>query len=90
MTSEHVWRRRPPVVGAVRLGWAALPLATPQRVLAILGGPQTGAAVTVARILGVRHAVQSLVEITTWPRWRRHGRHGGRSPQSQRRWPRCD
>jgi hypothetical protein len=65
--------RRPPLLGVVRLTWAGLLLAVPGKVLRALGGPGTGSPVTIARILGVRHAAQGLVEMTAWPRWRRTG-----------------
>lgn len=62
-----------PTLGVIRLGWAALLLAAPARVIATFGGPVDPTSVTVARILGARHAAQGLVEVATWPKWRRAG-----------------
>ena len=41
--------------------------------LDVFGGPGDPTSVTVARILGARHAIQGTVEVATWPRWRRSG-----------------
>ncbi|MGI8492272.1 MAG: hypothetical protein ACR2NJ_05880 [Acidimicrobiales bacterium] len=57
----------------VRLAWAALLLAAPARILDAIGGPVDPTSVTVARILGARHAIQGMVEVATWPQWRRPG-----------------
>ena len=62
-----------PTVAVIRLAWAAALLAAPAAVVDALGGPVDSTAVTVARILGARHAAQGLVEVATWPRWRRVG-----------------
>jgi hypothetical protein len=60
-----------PTIGVIRLGWAALLLAAPSKVLAAFGGPADSTSVTVARVLGARHAIQGAVEVAAWPRWRR-------------------
>ncbi len=62
-----------PTLGVIRLAWAALLLAAPERVIAAFDGPVDTTSVTVARILGARHAAQGLVEVATWPRCRRAG-----------------
>ncbi len=62
-----------PTVGAIRLAWAAMLLAAPATVLDAVGGPVDSTSVTVARILGARHAAQALFEVATWPKWRRAG-----------------
>ena len=62
-----------PTVAVIRLAWAVALLAAPAAVVDALGGPVDSTAVTVARILGARHAAQGLVEVPTWPRWRRAG-----------------
>ncbi len=62
-----------PTLGVIRLAWAIILLASPTSVLDALGGPVDSTSVIVARILGARHAAQGLVEVTTWPKWRRAG-----------------
>ena len=62
-----------PTLGVIRLFWAATLLAAPAAVLDSVGGQVDSTSVTVARILGVRHALQGLVEVATWPKWRRAG-----------------
>jgi hypothetical protein len=62
-----------PAIGLIRLGWAAVLFAAPAKLLDVLGCPTDHISVTVARVLGVRHALQGGVEVTTWPRWRRTG-----------------
>jgi hypothetical protein len=62
-----------PAIGFVRLGWAALVLAAPSQILRVLGEPADSTSVAVARVLGGRHAVQGIVEVAAWPRWRRTG-----------------
>jgi hypothetical protein len=62
-----------PAIGVIRLGWAALLLAAPSTVLGVFGGPADSTSVTVARVLGARHAIQGAVEVAAWPRWRRSG-----------------
>ena len=62
-----------PTLSLIRLAWAALLLADPTTVLEAVGGPTDSTSVTVARILGVRHATQGLFEFATWPKWRRAG-----------------
>jgi hypothetical protein len=57
----------------IRLAWAATLLAAPAAVVDALGGPVDSTSVRVARILGARHAAQGLVEVATWPKWRRAG-----------------
>lgn len=60
-------------IGVVRLGWAALLIAAPSKVLRVFGGPADSTSVTVARVLGARHAIQGAIEVAAWPRWRRSG-----------------
>ncbi len=62
-----------PTLGVLRLAWAAILLAAPAAVLNALGAPVDSTSVSVARILGARHAAQGLVEVVTWPKWRRAG-----------------
>ena len=62
-----------PTLGVIRLVWAAILLAAPAAVIDALGGPVDSTSMTVARILGARHATQGLVEVATWPKWRRAG-----------------
>ena len=62
-----------PTLGVIRLAWAIILLAAPAAVLDALGGPVDSTAVTVARILGARHATQGLFELAAWPKWRRAG-----------------
>ena len=62
-----------PTLGVIRLVWAATLLAAPATILDALGAPVDSTSVSVARILGARHAAQGLVEIATWPKWRRDG-----------------
>ena len=62
-----------PTLGVIRLAWAVLLLAAPAAVVDALGGPVDSTSVTVARILGVRHVAQGLVEVAVWPKWRRTG-----------------
>lgn len=69
MTSSSCY----PTLGLIRLAWAALLLASPTTVLAAVGGPTDSTSVTVARVLGARHALQGLFECSTWPKWRRAG-----------------
>ncbi len=64
---------RLPALGVIRLVWATVLLAAPAAVLDAVGGPVDSNSVTVARILGARHAAQGLLEVTTWPKWRRAG-----------------
>lgn len=71
-SSSHLTPPRP-TLGVIRLAWAAILLATPTAVLGALGGPVDSTSVTIARILGARHAAQGLVEVATWPKWRRAG-----------------
>lgn len=59
-------RRSPPVLGIVRVAWGGILLAGPAAVIAALRGPVVSTSVTIARILGARHAVQGLIEIA-WP-----------------------
>ena len=61
------------IVGMVRLAWAATLLVAPSRVIVAVGGSSDSKATTVARVLGIRHAIQGLVEVAAWPRWRRTG-----------------
>ena len=62
-----------PTLGVIRLVWATTLLAAPAAILDALGGPVDSTSVSVARILGARHAAQGLVEVATWPKWRRAG-----------------
>jgi hypothetical protein len=55
------------------LGWAAFLLVTPSSALSLLGGQPDATSRSVARILGARHVLQAMVELTSWPRWRRIG-----------------
>lgn len=71
-SAPHLVPRRP-TLGVMRLAWAATLLAAPAAVLDVLGGQVDSTSMTVARCLGARHAVQGLVEIVTWPKWRRAG-----------------
>ena len=74
MSSSHPHLNHPrPMVAVIRLAWAIALLAAPAAVVDALGGPVDSTGLTVARILGVRHAVQGLFEVATWPRWRRAG-----------------
>ena len=57
----------------IRLAWATILLAVPAAVLDALGGQVDSTSMTVARILGARHTAQGLVEVATWPKWRRAG-----------------
>jgi hypothetical protein len=68
LAMPHLTRPRP-TFGVIRLVWAALLLAAPARVISIVGGPVDHTSVTVARILGARHAAQGLLEVATWPKW---------------------
>lgn len=61
------------VLGVIRLAWAAFLLAVPAAVMDAMGGRADSKSVTVARVLGARHAVQGIVEVATWPRWRHAG-----------------
>ena len=49
------------VVTAARLGWAAVLLVAPGRVLSAAGLPADRLTVTVARVLGARHLAQGAV-----------------------------
>jgi hypothetical protein len=60
-------------LGVVRLAWAVTLLAAPATVVGAIGGQVDDKSMVVARILGARHAAQGLIEVTTWPRWRRAG-----------------
>jgi hypothetical protein len=62
-----------PTMGVVRLAWATILLAAPATVVEAFGGPVDATSVTVARVLGARHAIQGIVELATWPRWSRTG-----------------
>jgi len=62
-----------PAIGVIRLGWAALLLTAPARVIAAFNGPVDSTSVTVGGMLGARHAAQGLIEVATWPRWRLAG-----------------
>jgi hypothetical protein len=62
-----------PTLRVIRLVWATVLLAAPAAVLDALSVPVETTSVTVARILGVRHAAQGVVEVATWPKWRRAG-----------------
>lgn len=66
-------RRNGIALGAVRLCWAAALLSSPGRLVAMAGGEDTPTSRTVARVLGTRHLVQGVAEITCWPRWGRMG-----------------
>lgn len=68
----HLTRPRP-TLGVIRLAWAAILLAAPAAVLDAFGGPVDPTSVTVARILGARHATQGLVEVAAGPKWRHAG-----------------
>ncbi len=72
LSMSNLTRPRP-TVGVVRLLWATLLLAAPARVISVFGGPVDRTSVTLARVLGTRHAAQGLLEIATWPRWYRAG-----------------
>jgi hypothetical protein len=71
-SSPHMVPRRP-TLGVIRLAWATILVAAPAAILDALGGQVDSTSVNVARLLGARHAAQGLVEIATWPRWRRAG-----------------
>jgi hypothetical protein len=59
------------VLGGIRLAWAAVLIATPGRVIVVLGGRDLPRSRLVGRVLGVRHLLQGLGEILGWPaRWR--------------------
>jgi hypothetical protein len=60
-------------LGVIRLAWAAILVVAPTAVIDLFGAPVDATSITVARILGVRHALQGLVEVTTWPKRRRTG-----------------
>ena len=70
--TSHLGSSRP-MLGWIRLAWAGILLAAPAAVVGVIGGPVNPTSVTVARILGARHAVQGLVEVGAWPRLRRAG-----------------
>jgi hypothetical protein len=61
------------VLGVVRLAWAVPLLVAPAAVVGRMGGQPDSKSVTVARILGARHAAQAAVELLSWPKWRRAG-----------------
>lgn len=61
------------VLAVIRLAWSTALLAAPGRLIAALGGQVDSRSVTVARILGARHAIQGIVELATWPKLRRLG-----------------
>jgi hypothetical protein len=61
----------PATLGVVRLAWAATLLASPARVVKAFGSPVDRTSVTVARVLGARHAIQGLVEVAAGPKWSR-------------------
>jgi hypothetical protein len=61
----------PATFGVVRLAWAATLLASPARVVKAFGSPVDRTSVTVARVLGARHAIQGLVEVAAGPKWSR-------------------
>ncbi len=69
----HTPARRGRILGAVRLAWAATLVAAPHRIIAFAGGRPSPTAVAIARVLAARHALQGIVEVTTWPRWRKPG-----------------
>ncbi|MDE3205901.1 MAG: hypothetical protein KGQ66_16965 [Acidobacteriota bacterium] len=50
------------LLGTLRLAWAAALLAAPARAIRLLGGVPDHQSLTVARVLGGRHALQGLVE----------------------------
>ena len=54
--------RKVQTVGMARLAWAALLLVAPAQTIRVLGGEPDERSVRVARILGVRHAGQGLIE----------------------------
>jgi hypothetical protein len=59
------------LLATLRLGWAATLLGLPRPLLRLVGGDADPRSVKVARILGGRHAIQGVIELTTWPQWRR-------------------
>lgn len=66
-------KRRGIFLGGVRLVWAIVLLAAPGKMLELTGTPSCPRSRSVCRLLGLRHLVQSLVEIAVWPRYRRAG-----------------
>lgn len=56
-----------------RLAWAAALLAAPDAMVRAAGGATDERSRRVARILGARHALQGMIELLSWPRWRRSG-----------------
>ena len=60
-------------LGTIRLMWATALLVEPRPLLRFVGKEPDATTVVVARILGARHALQGLVEIGAWPRWRKVG-----------------
>jgi hypothetical protein len=61
------------LLSGVRLGWAAILIATPAAVIDAIGGQANSTTVTVARILGARHAAQGAIELAAGSRWRHAG-----------------
>lgn len=61
------------ILVGTRLSWAAALLVVPDRVIRAGGGTVDTRSRRVARILGARHALQGVVELVSWPRWRRSG-----------------
>ena len=54
---------------ASRCMWAALLVLLPRRVVRTVSGHPDSGGVAVARVLGVRHGIQAVVDITSWPDW---------------------
>ena len=61
------------ILGTIRLMWATALLIAPRPLLRFVGKEPDMTSVAVARVLGARHALQGVVEIGAWPRWRRVG-----------------
>jgi hypothetical protein len=60
-------------LGGLRLVWAMALLCWPERVIAALGGEVTSQSRRIGRVLGVRHFLQGVAEVSVWPRGRRFG-----------------
>ena len=54
---------------AARCVWAALLVLFPRRVMRAVDERPDPNSVAVARVLGIRHGIQAVVDITSWPRW---------------------
>ena len=61
------------LLGVLRLLWAVSLLVWPRTIFARFGGTEFPESRLVGRILGARHLVQGVAEVTVWPRGRRLG-----------------